>query len=147
MTSLMWKPYCGTFMQLQVTHGDPRVWILSKQEITHPGQDSHKTMRHRTAPQHTKPLRVTWCRPGRESDLKTLAPRKSRNHSSGPSIATGIQYYTIVGVTTKWNTHTCNTHKHVVHTWHRQIPCSVKKGELVRYGSLSFLECNFCWYL
>ena len=74
---------------------------------------------------------------------KNFSLRTSRNHSCSPSWATGRQVYTRVRVPTKRTTHTCNTHKQVIHRWHRQITCAVKKWKPVCYGVLSFFQYNF----
>ena len=70
MNSLLLQPWCGIFMHIQGTQWYPHGWMLSKQVIICPGQDSHTIMRHGTTPHQTKPSRVTWWWPGRASGLQ-----------------------------------------------------------------------------
>ena len=77
----------------------------------HPIKDSHKTIRHGTAPQQTKLSRVACCILGRASGLQKVAPVTSKNHSCSPIWGAGIQDYTRFVVTTKQTTHI-----HVIHT-------------------------------
>ena len=130
-------------MQMQGTQWYPHGWMLSEPVIMHPGQDSH------TKCVTVLPLRRQNHQGSHGADqagiqvYKKCAPITSRNHSCCPIWATDRQDYTRVGVTTKQNTHTWNTHKQVVQIWHRQIPCAVKKWKSLHHGSLSFFQCDF----
>ena len=147
MISLLLHPWCGTFMQLQGTQWDTRGWMISKRVFIHPGQDSHTILRHGTDPQQTNLSRVHGAYQAGRQVYKNISPRTSINHSYSPSWGSGRQYYTKVGIATKRITHTCNTPKQVLHRWHRQIPCTVKKWKPVCYGGLSLFQCNFSFSL